>query len=396
MFLRRQGQSGAVTRGFGVGDERTPLQGRRDRARHGGSRGDGSRVAPEARRGRGATVNPDGRFEATRRETFDDGWPEEAERSRRTEVTPERARHIITRNASPDIPFDRSINPYRGCEHGCIYCFARPNHSYVGLSPGLDFETRLFSKPDAAALLERELSAPGYQPRTIALGTATDPYQPIERTHGLTRAVLEVLARFRHPVGIVTKSNLILRDRDLLAEMAAQNLVKVAISVTTLDPDLARRMEPRAPHPRKRLEAIRSLSEAGVPVMVIAAPLIPSLNDHEVEAILEASRAAGAREANYVLLRLPHELDDLVGDWFTEHYPGRKAHVFSLLSAARGGKTYDAAFGTRMIGQGSYADLIRRRFALAKRRLGFPEAPVRQTTELFRVPPRVGDQLALF
>ncbi|MBB2960255.1 DNA repair photolyase [Methylobacterium sp. R2-1] len=379
-----------------MGDERTPLQGRLDRARHGGSRGDGSRVAPEARRGRGATVNPDGRFEATRRETFDDGWPEEAERSRRTEVTPERARHIITRNASPDIPFDRSINPYRGCEHGCIYCFARPNHSYVGLSPGLDFETRLFSKPDAAALLERELSAPGYQPRTIALGTATDPYQPIERTHGLTRAVLEVLARFRHPVGIVTKSNLILRDRDLLAEMAAQNLVKVAISVTTLDPDLARRMEPRAPHPRKRLEAIRSLSEAGVPVMVIAAPLIPSLNDHEVEAILEASRAAGAREANYVLLRLPHELDDLVGDWFTEHYPGRKAHVFSLLSAARGGKTYDAAFGTRMIGQGSYADLIRRRFALAKRRLGFPEAPVRQTTELFRVPPRVGDQLALF
>ncbi|MEE7455389.1 radical SAM protein [Methylorubrum populi] len=356
----------------------------------------GRRVALEARRGRGATVNPEGRFEATRRESFDDGWPEEAEPRLRTEVIPERARHIITRNASPDIPFDRSINPYRGCEHGCIYCFARPNHGYVGLSPGLDFETRLFSKPDAAALLERELSAPGYRPRTIALGTATDPYQPIERGHRITRAVLEVLARFRHPVGIVTKSNLILRDRDLLAEMAALNLVKVAISVTTLDPDLARRLEPRAPHPRRRLEAIRSLSEAGVPVMVIAAPLIPSLNDHEIEAILEASRAAGAREANYVLLRLPHELDDLVGDWFSEHYPGRKEHVFSLLTGARGGKTYDASFGIRMIGQGPYADLIRRRFALAKRRLGFSEEPVRQTAELFRVPPRVGDQLALF
>ncbi|CAX24067.1 MAG: PA0069 family radical SAM protein [Methylorubrum extorquens] len=377
--------------GLGVGNGQTPLRGK-----PGGFSHDGSRVAPEARRGRGATANPEGRFEATRHETFDDGWPEEAERVRRTEVTPERARHIITRNASPDISFDRSINPYRGCEHGCVYCFARPNHGYVGLSPGLDFETRLFSKPDAAALLERELSAPGYQPRTIALGTATDPYQPIERTHGITRAVLEVLARFRHPVGIVTKSNLILRDRDLLATMAAQNLVKVAISVTTLDPDLARRMEPRAPHPRKRLEAIRALSEAGVPVMAIAAPIIPSLNDHEIEAILEAARTAGAREANYVLLRLPHELDELVGDWFSEHYPGRKAHVFSLLSGARGGKTYDAAFGTRMIGQGPYADLIRRRFALAKRRLGYPGEPVRQTTELFRRPERAGDQLALF
>ena len=389
MFLRRTRAWQTV--GLGVGNGQTPLRGK-----PGGFSHDGSRVAPEARRGRGATANPEGRFEATRHESFNDGWPEEAERVRRTEVTPERARHIITRNASPDISFDRSINPYRGCEHGCVYCFARPNHGYVGLSPGLDFETRLFSKPDAAALLERELSAPGYQPRTIALGTATDPYQPIERTHGITRAVLEVLARFRHPVGIVTKSNLILRDRDLLAAMAAQNLVKVAISVTTLDPDLARRMEPRAPHPRKRLEAIRALSEAGVPVMAIAAPIIPSLNDHEIEAILEAARTAGAREANYVLLRLPHELDELVGDWFSEHYPGRKAHVFSLLSGARSGKTYDAAFGTRMIGQGPYADLIRRRFALAKRRLGYPEEPVRQTTELFRRPERAGDQLALF
>ena len=355
-----------------------------------------TRRAAEARRGRGATANPDGRFEATRRETFDDGWTPDETAPLRTQVTAERARTIITRNTSPDISFDRSINPYRGCEHGCIYCFARPNHAYAGLSPGLDFETRLFAKPDAAALLERELSAPGYRPRTIALGTATDPYQPIEREHRITRAVLAVLARFRHPVGIVTKSNLILRDRDLLAEMAAQGLVKVAISVTTLDPVLARRMEPRAPHPAKRLEAIEGLAKAGVPVMAIVAPIIPALNDHEIETILERVRAAGAREASYVLLRLPHELDDLVGDWFSEHYPGRREHVFSLLSGARGGNTYEAAFGTRMIGRGPYADLIRRRFALAKRRLGFSDEPLRQTTELFQVPPRVGDQLALF
>ncbi|WP_232629386.1 PA0069 family radical SAM protein [Methylobacterium sp. Leaf118] len=356
----------------------------------------GSGVAADRRRGRGATANPDGRFEATRREAFDDGWTPDAPAPLRNQVSLERARTIITRNASPDISFDRSINPYRGCEHGCIYCFARPNHAYAGLSPGLDFETKLFAKPDAAALLEHELAAPGYRPRTIALGTATDPYQPIEREHRITRAVLAVLARLRHPVGIVTKSNLILRDRDLLGEMATHDLVKVAISVTTLDPVLARRMEPRAPHPAKRLEAIRTLSAAGVPVMAIVAPIIPSLNDHEIEAILEAVRAAGAREASYVLLRLPHELDDLVGDWLSEHYPGRRAHIFSLLSGARGGKAYDSAFGTRMIGRGPYADLIRSRFALAKRRLGFPEEPLRQRTDLFRPPPRAGEQLALF
>ena len=355
-----------------------------------------NRVAAEGRRGRGATANPDGRFEATRREAFDDGWHPDAVAPRRTEVTVERARTLITRNDSPDISFDRSINPYRGCEHGCVYCFARPNHAYAGLSPGLDFETKLFAKSDAAALLERELSAPGYRPRTIALGTATDPYQPIEREHRLTRAVLEGLARFRHPVGIVTKSNLILRDRDILSEMAAQGLVKVAISVTTLDPVLARRMEPRAPHPGKRLEAIEGLAAAGVPVMGIVAPIIPSLNDHEIEAILERVRAAGAREASYVPLRLPHELDDLVGDWLSEHYPGRRAHIFALLSGARGGKAYEAAFGTRMIGQGPYAELIRRRFALAKRRLGFADEPLRQTTALFCPPPRAGEQLALF
>ena len=355
-----------------------------------------SRLLPDGCRGRGATANPDGRFEPAHREAFDDGWADEAEPAPlRTQVTPERARTIITRNASPDIPFDRSINPYRGCEHGCVYCFARPNHGYVGLSPGLDFETRLFSKPDAARLLERELSAPGYRPRTIALGTATDPYQPIERRLRLTSSVLEVLARFRHPVGIVTKSNLVTRDSDILAAMAADGLVKVALSVTTLDPGLARRMEPRAPHPVRRLAAIRALSAAGVPVMVIVAPVIPSLNDHEIESILEAARESGAREASYVLLRLPRELDGLVGDWFSEHYPGRKSRVFSLLAQARGGRHYDAAFGTRMIGEGPYADLIARRFRLARQRLGYPAERLRQTTGLFRQPERPGDQLAL-
>ncbi|WP_430910531.1 PA0069 family radical SAM protein [Methylobacterium sp. sgz302541] len=353
-----------------------------------------SEKAAGTRRGRGATANPDGRFEATRTDAFDDGWDRpEPEGPLRTTVTREAARSIISRNASPDIPFDRSINPYRGCEHGCIYCFARPNHSYVGLSPGLDFETRLFAKPDAAKLLAKELSARGYTPRTIALGTATDPYQPIERSHRITRSVLEVLLRFRHPVGIVTKSNLVVRDADILSEMAALNLVKVAVSVTTLDPDLARRMEPRAPHPRRRLEAIRALSEAGIPVMVIAAPIIPSLNDHEIEAILAEARACGAREASHVLLRLPHELDDLVSDWFAEHFPGRREHVFSLIRQARGGKVYDAAFGRRMVGEGAYAELIARRMRLARERLGYPSERLGLDASAFTVPRA---QLSLF
>ncbi|MDR7036555.1 DNA repair photolyase [Methylobacterium sp. BE186] len=350
-------------------------------------------VEAAARRGRGANANPSGRFERSGREIFDDGWTPSETARLRTEVLPERACHIITRNASPDIPFDRSINPYRGCEHGCIYCFARPNHAYVGLSPGLDFETRLFTKPDAAKLLERELSAPGYSPRTIALGTATDPYQPIERTHRITRSVLEVLARFRHPVGIVTKSNLVVRDADILAAMAADRLVKVAVSVTTLDPALARRLEPRAPHPLKRLEAIERLSAMGIPVMVIVAPVIPSLNDHEIEAILAEARARGACEANHVLLRLPHELDALVSDWFAEHYPGRAQHVFSLVRQARGGKVYDAAFGRRMVGEGPYADLIAQRMRLAKARLGFAGERVTLNADAFSPP---GAQLSLF
>ncbi|WP_348645231.1 PA0069 family radical SAM protein [Methylobacterium sp. BTF04] len=354
-------------------------------------------IAPEARRGRGATANPDGRFETTRREILDDGWESEAGPTQpRTEVSAERARTIISRNTSPDIAFDRSINPYRGCEHGCIYCFARPNHGYVGLSPGLDFETKLFHKPEAAALLERELSARAYTPGTIALGTATDPYQPIERRYRITRGVLEVLARFRHPVGIVTKSNLVTRDIDVLGPMAADGLVKVAVSVATLDPVLARRMDPRAPHPEKRLEAIRSLSAAGIPVMVIVAPIIPSLNDHEIETILERARDCGAREANHVLLRLPHELDDLVNDWFAEHYPGRQSHVMSLVRQARGGKAYDSSYRTRMTGSGAYADLVTRRMRLAKRRLGYATERLTLRTDLFTRGAALGAQLTLF
>ncbi|RVU21968.1 PA0069 family radical SAM protein [Methylobacterium sp. TER-1] len=352
---------------------------------------------PAARRGRGATANPTGRHEPTRRERFADGWDrDEAPARLRTEVVPERSRRIITRNASPDLGFDRSINPYRGCEHGCVYCFARPNHAHLGLSPGLDFETRLFAKPDAAMLLERELSARGYRPATIALGTATDPYQPVEREHRITRAVLEVLARFRHPVGIVTKSDLVLRDLDLLAPMAAQGLVRVAVSLTTLDPVLARRMEPRAVRPGRRVETIRALAAAGIPVSVLMAPVIPGLNDHEIEAVLAAAREAGAVAAGSTLLRLPHELADLVRDWFAEHYPGKAERVFALVADTRGGGTYDAAFGRRFTGTGPYAEMIARRVRLARVRLGYPAAVAPLRTDLFAVPREAGPQLSLF
>ena len=350
----------------------------------------------EARRGRGATANPSGRYDAVAREHFSDGWAEEAPPPLRTEVTVERARTIVTRNDSPDIGFDRSINPYRGCEHGCVYCFARPNHAYQGLSPGLDFETKLFVKPDAPELLARELSARGYRPRSIALGTATDPYQPIERQHRITRGVLEVLARFNHPVGIITKSALVTRDIDILAPMAGLGLTKVAISVTTLDPVLARRMEPRAPAPRRRLEAIRALAEAGIPVVVLVAPIVPGLNDHEMEAVLEAAHAAGAVEAGTVFLRLPHELKDLMRDWLAEHYPDRLRRVFSLVEGARDGEAYRAQFGTRMTGTGAYAALVQRRFEAACDRLGFPRPRRRLRTDLFRPPLPERGQLALF
>jgi DNA repair photolyase len=356
----------------------------------------GHRLDPELRRGRGATINPDGRFEAQAREAEDDGWGSlGALPPVVTEVAIEHARTIITRNDSPDISFDRSINPYRGCEHGCVYCFARPSHAYLGLSPGLDFESRLTAKPDAAALLEKELSAAGYQPRSIAIGTNTDAYQPIEKKLRIMRGVLDVLARFEHPVGIVTKSALVQRDIDILAPMAAKGLAKVAISVTTLDPKLARGMEPRAASPARRLETIKRLSEAGIPVTVLVAPVIPAVNDAEIERILDAAYANGAREAGYVLLRLPLEVKDLVQDWLLQHHPDKLRHVMSLVRQTRGGRDYDPSWGQRQVGSGPYAWMIGRRFELAAERLGFNRTRTKLRTDLFR-PARGGpEQLSL-
>jgi DNA repair photolyase len=348
--------------------------------------GDGL-AAPERRRGRGAPSNETGRFEPTRREAFDDGWEsDETLEPFKTEVIHERPRTIITRNESPDISFDRSINPYRGCEHGCVYCFARPTHAYMGLSPGLDFESKLFVKDGAAALLERELAAPNYRPRTIALGSNTDPYQPIERQYRVTRSILEVLARANHPVGIVTKSNLVLRDLDILAPMAAKGLAKVYVSVTTLDKDIARRMEPRAPVPGRRLEAIERLAQAGVPAGVMVAPIVPAVNDSEIEAIMTRAYAAGAREAGYVMLRLPLELRDIFREWLLVHYPDRLRHSLSLVQSTRGGKDYDSQWGKRMAGSGPYAWMIGRRFEIAAKRLGFNEAPTLLRSDLFEAP----------
>lgn len=357
----------------------------------------GITVAEHRRRGRGAGLNPTGRFEPHVRESVDDGWEGLAELPPlRTEVREERARSLITRNTSPDIGFDRSANPYRGCEHGCIYCFARPDHAFVGLSPGIDFETRLFAKSNAVEALERDLAAPGYQPKTIAIGTATDPYQPIERERKLTRGVLEVLERTGHPAVIVTKSALVMRDLDILQRMAARGLVKVAMSVTTLDRRLARSMEPRAATPAKRLEAITALSAAGVPVAVLMAPVIPALNDAEVERLLEAAAAAGATEAGYIVLRLPMEVADLFKEWLARDHPGRYRHVMSILRAMRGGKDYDATFGKRMTGNGPYAWALGRRFELAAKRLGLNKVKHRPRTDLFEPPVPVGGQLSLF
>lgn len=354
-------------------------------------------VDKERRRGRGAVSNPSGRFEPQARIDLDDGWRSLEELPPfKTEVTEEAARRIITRNDSPDIGFDRSINPYRGCEHGCVYCYARPSHSYLGLSPGLDFESKLFAKPHAAALLARELAAPGYEAKTITLGSNTDPYQPIERRYQITRSVLEVLAGANHPVGIVTKSALVARDIDILAPMAAKGLAKVAISITTLDPRLARTMEPRAATPPKRLETIRALSDAGIPVTVLVAPIIPALNDAEIERILDAAKANGASEAGYVMLRLPHELKDLVREWLLTHYPDRYRHVLSLVREMRGGKDYDANWGTRQRGDGPYAWMIGRRFETACARLGLNRRSLKLRTDLFAAPTRRGEQLSLF
>jgi DNA repair photolyase len=357
----------------------------------------GTAVERDRRRGRGAHSNASGRYEPLARVAFDDGWEKiEDLPPFKTTVTADATRKIITRNDSPDISFDRSINPYRGCEHGCVYCFARPTHAYLGLSPGLDFESKLFMKPNAPELLERELSAPGYVPKVIAIGTNTDPYQPIERRHQIMRRILEVLERAGHPVGIVTKSGLVLRDLDILARMAKRDLVKVAISVTTLDAKLARTMEPRASTPPRRLEALRQLVKAGVPASTLVAPVIPALNDAEIERILDAVAETGVRQAGYVLLRLPLEVRDLFREWLVANFPDRYRHVFKLIRDMRGGKDYDSTFGTRMTGKGPIAWMIGRRFEVACERLGFNVTSVKTTTEHFRPPLPSAQQLSLF
>ncbi|MCT7373618.1 PA0069 family radical SAM protein [Chelativorans salis] len=356
----------------------------------------GLRIGEDRRRGRAAGINPTGRFEPLTRHVFDDGWETlEDLPPFKTEVQVEKPRTIITRNTSPDISFDRSINPYRGCEHGCVYCFARPTHSYMGMSPGLDFESRLFAKPDAARLLERELSKPGYEPRTIAIGTNTDPYQPVEKKWRIMREILEVLEAHGHPVGIVTKSALVTRDIDILSRMAERGLAKVALSVTTLDRKLARTMEPRAATPPRRLEAMRSLSDAGIPVSVMIGPVIPGMNDSEMERILESAYAAGAREAGYIILRLPLEVSPIFKDWLLRHYPDRYRHVMSLVRSMRGGKDYDAEWGKRMKGTGPYAWQIGRRFEIAAKRIGLNVQRRKLRTDLFKPLNGQGEQLVL-
>jgi DNA repair photolyase len=359
----------------------------------------------QVRKGRGAVSNPAGRFEHRRvapPEDADACAPESEDGAvqepapLRTIVTSETSRTIITRNDSPDVPFDRSVNPYKGCEHGCVYCFARPTHAYLGLSPGLDFETRIFSKPDAPRLLQEELGRPAYRCEPIALGANTDPYQPVERRLEITRRILEVLLEHLHPVTIVTKSQLVLRDLDLLRTLAEKRLACVLVSVTTLDGTLARRMEPRAATPGRRLETIRSLAESGVPAGVLASPMILGLNDSELERILEACAAAGARSAGYVLLRLPLEIKDLFSEWLEAHYPLKASRILHLVRETREGKLYDSAFGTRMRGTGPQADLLRSRFQIACRRLGLDRRPAPLDVTQFRVPPRRGDQLGLF
>jgi len=349
-------------------------------------------------RGRGAHSNASGRFERFARVDMDDGWTHEdpVPEKLATQVFRDASRTAITRNQSPDVPFDRSVNPYKGCEHGCVYCFARPTHAYLGLSPGVDFESKLYFKPEAAKLLERELRHADYVCDTMALGTNTDPYQPIEKKYQVTREVLKVLAAFRHPVGIVTKSPLIVRDIDILGPMAERGLAKVAISVTTLDRKLARKMEPRAATPERRLDAIKLLSRAGIPTSVFMAPMIPALNDAEIEDLLARAKEAGANGAGYILLRMPLEIKDLFAEWLKAHYPDRAARVLSLMRQMRGGKDYDAQWGKRMSGTGPYAKLISRRFRLTAQRLGFSKVSHPLDTSQFKPPPTVGDQLGLF
>lgn len=358
---------------------------------------DNKLVDARRRRGRGSRSNVSGRFEDLGREAIDDGWGslEELEPFA-TRIEVETAKTIITTNTSPDINFDQSVNPYRGCEHGCSYCYARPSHAFMGLSPGLDFESRLFAKSNAAELLKNELARPNYVPKVIALGTNTDPYQPIERTWKITRSVLEVLAAHRHPAGIVTKSALILRDIDILSDMARDGLVKVALSVTTLDRTVARKMEPRASTPDKRLETIAALAAAGIPVSVMVAPIVPAINDAEIEKILAAASAAGAREAGYVLLRMPLEIKELFREWLQTEFPDRAARVISILRSMRGGQDYDARWFERQKGSGPYAAQIGARFKLALKRLGLNERRLTVRTDLFQRPVLKGGQFALF
>lgn len=346
--------------------------------------------------GRGARTNAGGRFERFVAEAFDDGWtPEEVTRLE-TIVTPELAKSIISTNQSPDISFDQSINPYRGCEHGCIYCYARPNHAYVGLSPGLDFETKLFVKANAAELLEAEFSKASYKPKTIMLGGVTDIYQPIERGYGVTRALLEVMERWRHPVALITKSQLVMRDIDILARLAERGLARAAVSITTLDRRIARVMEPRAATPQRRLEAVRVLTQAGVPTTVMMAPIVPAITDNEIEAVLQACAEAGASAVGYVVLRLPLEIKDLFREWLAEHFPDRAARVMSLVRSMRNGRDYDPEWGKRQKGEGPYAKLIADRFAAARRRFGLdkPSLPLDHTQ--FRRPLVAGSQQDLF
>ncbi|WP_424943004.1 PA0069 family radical SAM protein [Aliiroseovarius crassostreae] len=353
-------------------------------------------IEAERRRGRGATSNFAGRFEPYATEDFDDGWEKQDRGQFQTQVTVESPRKVITRNTSPDIPFDRSINPYRGCEHGCIYCFARPTHAYLGYSPGLDFETRLIARPSAPAQLAKELAGRRYDPAPIAIGTNTDPYQPIERDYRVMRGILNVLLDHRHPVTIVTKGTLIERDLDLLSELAAQNLVHVGISVTSMDAHVSRKMEPRVPGPARRMQMIKALSGAGVPVRVMVAPVVPALTDHELEAILSASHDAGAMAASYILLRLPSEVSPLFQDWLEEVFPDRAARVMGRMREMRGGEDYRSGFKTRLVGQGEYARLLAHRFQITCRRLGLVRDLPALDCSRFRVPPKAGDQLCLF
>jgi DNA repair photolyase len=356
-----------------------------------------ARLNADRLRGRGAAVNPTPRFDRYQREAFDDGWQTfEDLPPFATEVQIDKSRTVIAHNDSPDLPFDQSINPYRGCEHGCIYCFARPTHAYLGLSPGLEFETKLFAKPDAARLLEREIGKPNYEVKTLAIGTNTDPYQPVEKKYRIMREILEVLDAASHPVTIVTKSALVMRDIDILSRMAERGLAKVAVSVTTMDRGLARAMEPRASTTSRRLEALRALSEAGVPTSVLVAPVVPGLTDHEMERILDAAAAQGVKEARYILLRLPLEVAPLFKEWLLRNYPDRYKHVMSLLRSMRGGKDYDAEFGKRMTGAGPYAWQIGRRFELAAKRHGLNIERKRLRSDLFAAPQLAGAQLNLF